>query len=33
VAVDPDELPAMPHVGADQVWKFGIGKLRELADA
>lgn len=30
VAVDPNELPAMPHIGIDQVWKFGIGKVREL---
>jgi pyruvate dehydrogenase (quinone) len=30
VAVDPDELPAMPHIEASQVWKFGIGKAREL---
>ncbi len=27
--VDPDELPAMPHVEAAQAWKFGIGKIRE----
>jgi pyruvate dehydrogenase (quinone) len=31
VRVDPTEIPAMPHVHLDQVWKFGIGKLRELA--
>jgi pyruvate dehydrogenase (quinone) len=30
VAVDPNELPAMPHIGIEQVWKFGIGKIREL---
>ena len=30
VAVDPNELPAMPHIGVEQVWKFGIGKIREL---
>jgi len=30
VIVDPTEIPAMPHVHLDQVWKFGIGKLREL---
>ncbi len=30
VAVDPNELPAMPHIGLEQVWKFGIGKIREL---
>jgi thiamine pyrophosphate-dependent acetolactate synthase large subunit-like protein len=30
VAVDPAEIPAMPHVELDKVWKFGIGKAREL---
>jgi pyruvate dehydrogenase (quinone) len=30
VVVDPAEIPAMPHVHIDQVWKFGIGKVREL---
>ena len=30
VAVDPAEIPAMPHVQLDKVWKFGIGKAREL---
>jgi pyruvate dehydrogenase (quinone) len=30
VAVDPNELPAMPHIGVEQAWKFGIGKIREL---
>jgi pyruvate dehydrogenase (quinone) len=30
VVVDPREIPAMPHVKIDQVWKFGIGKIREL---
>ena len=29
VAVDPSEIPAMPHVELDKVWKFGIGKARE----
>jgi thiamine pyrophosphate-dependent acetolactate synthase large subunit-like protein len=29
VAVDPAEIPAMPHVEIDKVWKFGIGKVRE----
>ncbi len=28
VAVDPDELPAMPHIEPAQVWKFGIGMVR-----
>jgi pyruvate dehydrogenase (quinone) len=31
VAVDPAEIPAMPHIKLEQVWKFGIGKMRELA--
>ena len=30
VAVDPNELPSMPHIKLDQVWKFGLGKAREL---
>ena len=30
VAVDPAEIPAMPHVELAKVWKFGIGKAREL---
>jgi pyruvate dehydrogenase (quinone) len=30
VLVDPTEIPAMPHVKIEQVWKFGIGKIREL---
>jgi len=30
VLVDPSEIPAMPHVNLEQVWKFGIGKIREL---
>jgi pyruvate dehydrogenase (quinone) len=30
VAVDPAELPAMPHIEAAQIWRFGIGKAREL---
>ena len=33
VVVDPGEIPAMPHIGLDQVWKFGIGKTRELFGA
>jgi hypothetical protein len=28
--VDAAEIPSMPHVNLDQVWKFGIGKMREL---
>ena len=30
VAVDPSEIPAMPHVEIDKIWKFGIGKAREF---
>jgi pyruvate dehydrogenase (quinone) len=29
VVVDPTEIPAMPHIKLSQVWKFGVGKLRE----
>jgi pyruvate dehydrogenase (quinone) len=29
VAVDPAEIPSMPHIELDKVWKFGIGKMRE----
>jgi pyruvate dehydrogenase (quinone) len=31
VIVDPAEIPSMPHVEVGKVWRFGIGKLRELA--
>lgn len=27
--VDPDEIPAMPHIEVGQVWKFGIAKVKE----
>jgi len=30
VSVDPAEIPAMPHVSVQQLWRFGVGKLREL---
>jgi pyruvate dehydrogenase (quinone) len=30
VVVDPAEIPSMPHVDLAQVWKFGIGKMREI---
>ncbi|MDP9009746.1 MAG: thiamine pyrophosphate-binding protein [Pseudomonadota bacterium] len=30
VVVDPAEIPSMPHIHIDQVWKFGIGKMREM---
>jgi pyruvate dehydrogenase (quinone) len=29
VMVNPAEIPSMPHIHIDQVWRFGIGKLRE----
>jgi pyruvate dehydrogenase (quinone) len=29
VVVDPGEIPSMPHIELDKVWKFGIGKMRE----
>ncbi|MBU3079006.1 thiamine pyrophosphate-binding protein [Sphingomonas quercus] len=28
-AVDPAEIPVMPHIGAGEVWKFGIAKIKE----
>lgn len=30
VAVDPGELPAMPHIDPGQIWRFGLGKAREV---
>ena len=27
--IDPDELPAMPHVDIEQAWKFGVAKVKE----
>lgn len=33
VIVDPTEIPSMPHINVDQVWKFGIGKMRELVNS
>jgi thiamine pyrophosphate-dependent acetolactate synthase large subunit-like protein len=33
VVVDPTEIPSMPHISLDQVWKFGIGKVRELVNS
>ncbi|MDP8984991.1 MAG: thiamine pyrophosphate-dependent enzyme [Pseudomonadota bacterium] len=29
VAVDPTEILTMPHIDVGDVWKFGIGKMRE----
>lgn len=31
--VDPDEIPAMPHVDVGQAWKFGIAKMKEVIAA
>jgi pyruvate dehydrogenase (quinone)/pyruvate oxidase len=31
--VDPAEVPAMPHIGIGEAWKFGIAKARELIGA
>ena len=31
--VDPDEIPAMPHIEIGQAWKFGIAKLKEAVTA
>jgi pyruvate dehydrogenase (quinone) len=33
VVVDPTEIPAMPHINLDQIWRFGIGKMREAVGA
>jgi pyruvate dehydrogenase (quinone) len=27
--VNPEEIPAMPHIGVEQAWKFGIAKVKE----
>src|SRR5205823_5974123 len=27
--IDPDELPVLPHIKPEQVWKFGIAKMKE----
>ena len=29
VFIDPTELPSMPHIHLDQVWKFGLARVRE----
>jgi pyruvate dehydrogenase (quinone) len=31
--VDPDEIPAMPHIDVGQAWKFGIAKVKEALGA
>jgi pyruvate dehydrogenase (quinone) len=30
VVVDPSEIPPMPHINLHQIWRFGIGKMREV---
>ncbi len=29
VFIDPDELPVMPHIKMEQIWRFGLAKVRE----
>lgn len=29
VKIDAGELPAMPHIKLDQIWKFGLARVRE----
>lgn len=29
VFIDPNELPVMPHIKLDQIWRFGLAKVRE----
>jgi pyruvate dehydrogenase (quinone) len=29
VFIDPSELPVMPHIKLDQIWRFGLAKVRE----
>jgi thiamine pyrophosphate-dependent acetolactate synthase large subunit-like protein len=29
VFIDPAELPSMPHIHLDQVWKFGLARVKE----
>jgi pyruvate dehydrogenase (quinone) len=31
VVVAAEEIPAMPHINFADAWRFGIGKIRELA--
>jgi thiamine pyrophosphate-dependent acetolactate synthase large subunit-like protein len=33
VVVDPAEVPSMPHINLNQLWKFGVGKIRELVSS
>ena len=27
--IDPSELPSMPHIHMDQIWRFGLAKVKE----
>ncbi|WP_332835547.1 thiamine pyrophosphate-dependent enzyme [Herbaspirillum huttiense] len=29
VFIDPSELPVMPHIKMEQIWKFGLAKVKE----
>ncbi|PXX41381.1 thiamine pyrophosphate-binding protein [Undibacterium pigrum] len=29
VFIDPEELPSMPHVHLDQIWRFGLARVKE----
>jgi len=29
VFIDPSELPVMPHIKMEQIWRFGLAKVRE----
>ena len=33
VFIDPSELPIMPHIKLDQIWHFGIAKVKEAMTA
>jgi pyruvate dehydrogenase (quinone) len=33
VMIDPTELPIMPHIKPEQIWRFGMAKIRETANA
>ncbi len=31
--VDPEEIPAMPHISPAQAWRFGVAKVREAVSS
>ncbi|MDB5777520.1 MAG: poxB [Herbaspirillum sp.] len=33
VLIDPSELPVMPHIKLDQIWNFGLAKVKETMSA